>query len=225
MKMVHVYTKIERPKKELVDSYLKLAAATVYEASGRNGSVDPVIKPIGKGLKLLGTAVTVECRAKDNLMLHKAIQVAEPGDVIVANTDGYYDAGYMGDLMAGSARARGIAGIAIDGCVRDCEEIIDMGFPVFSRGLCMRGTIKNALGTVNHPIVFGGIIVNPGDLIIGDDDGIVVVPKSKIESVLEATLQRVEKEKQKAIDLGTGVPGVIINKLDVVFEKLGLIEE
>ena len=223
--MAHVYTKIKRPDKKIVEAFKGMAAATVYEASGRNGSVDPAIKPIGTGMKLLGTAVTVECRAKDNLMLHKAIQVAEPGDVIISNTDAYYNAGYMGDLMAGSAKARKIAGIAIDGCVRDSEEIIEMGFPVFSRGLCMRGTIKNALGSVNHPIVFGGIIVNPGDLVIGDDDGIVIVPMSEMESVLKATIARIEKEESKAIELGKGIPGVILNNLDKVFDKLGLVEE
>ena len=223
--MVHVYTKIDRPDRKLVEAFRGMAAATVYEASGRKGAVAPVIKPIGKGMKLLGTAVTVECRAKDNLMLHKAIQVAEPGDVIISNTDGYYDAGYMGDLMAGSAKARKIAGIAIDGCVRDSEEIIEMEFPVFSRGLCMRGTIKNALGSVNRPIVFGGVIVNPGDLVVGDDDGIVIVSKSEMESVLKATIARIEKEDKKAVELGKGIPGVVLNNLDKVFDALGLVEE
>lgn len=223
--MIHVYSEIRRPKKELVESYKNQTAATVYEASGRRGSVDPVIKPISRGMKLLGPAVTVSCRPNDNLMLHKALQIAKPGDVLVATTEGYYEAGYWGDLMAGSALARGVAGLAIDGCIRDSEEIAKMGFPIFSRGLCIRGTTKTVLGKVNHPIVFGGVIVNPGDLVLGDDDGIVIVPASEIETVLEASGKRVEKEIEKAARLGEGVPGVILNKLDIVFEKLGLVEK
>lgn len=223
--MVHVYTEIERPSEELIKAFADHAAATVYEASGRNGSVHPSIKPIAKGLRLLGPAVTVNCRANDNLMLHKAIQIARPGDVLVATTEGYYDAGYFGDLMAGSAKAKGIAGLAIEGSIRDSEEIIEMGFPIFSRGICIRGTNKAVLGKVNHPIIFGEVLVNPGDLVLGDDDGIVIVPREKMESVLEASRARVEKEIEKAARLAEGIPGVILNKLDKVFERLNLVEK
>lgn len=223
--MVHVYTDIERPSREIIEAYAEEAAATVYEASGRKGSVDPAIKPIARGMRILGPAVTVSCKANDNLMLHKAIQIARPGDVLVATTEGYYNGGYMGDLMAGSAKARGIAGVAIDGCIRDSAEIIEMGFPVFSRGFCMRGTNKSVLGKVNHPIVFGDVIVNPGDLVLGDDDGIVIVARNEVESVLEATRKRVANEIDKAEKLAQGIPGVILNKLDAVFERLGLVEK
>ena len=223
--MVHVYRDIKRPDAGLIEAYRGQAAATVYEASGRRGSVDPVIKPIAPGIKILGPAVTAACKPNDNLMLHKAIEVARPGDVIVASTEGYYDAGYWGGLMAGSASARGIAGLVIDGCIRDSEEIIGMGFPIFARGTCIRGTSKAVLGTVNNPIIFGGVIVNPGDLVLGDDDGIVIVARSEMESVLEASRSRVEKEMFKAKELDSGVPGVVLNKLDVVLERLGMIEE
>ncbi len=223
--MAHVYTKIDRPERSLIEAFAEFSSATVYEASGRKGSVNPAIKPIAKGLRLLGPAVTVSCKPNDNLMLHKAIQIAKPGDVIIADTQGFYDAGYWGDLMAGSAKARGIAGLAIDGGVRDSEEIIKMGFPIFSRGLCIRGTNKAVLGKVNHPLVFGDVLVNPGDLVLGDDDGIVIVAKEDMLSVLEATKKRVAKEIDKAAQLAEGIPGVIINKLDAVFERLGLIEE
>lgn len=223
--MVHVYTNIEKPDKNLVESYRLQDAATVYEASGRKGYVDHSIKPIAKGMKLLGTALTVHCTPNDNLMLHKAIQIAEPGDVIIATTDGYPDAGYFGGLMAGSAKARGIAGLAIDGGVRDSREIIEMDFPIFSKTICMRGTTKSVLGNVNHPIIFGGTLVNPGDLVLGDDDGIVIVARNDMEKVLEASKQRVSKEIVKAEQLNSGIPGVLINKLDVVFERLGLVEE
>ncbi len=223
--MAHVYTNIERPDKELIEKYKEQASATVYEASGRKGSIDPAIKPIAKGMKICGPAITVECKANDNLMLHKAIQVAKPGDVIISTTQAFYNAGYFGGLMAGSAVARGIAGLVIDGGIRDSEEIIEMGFPIFSRQICIRGTVKAQLGSVNKPIIFGGEIVNPGDLVLGDDDGLVIVPRERMEEVLEASQKRVQKEIEKAEILGTGTPGVIVNKLDAVFERLGLIEE
>ncbi|MBL7047849.1 MAG: 4-carboxy-4-hydroxy-2-oxoadipate aldolase/oxaloacetate decarboxylase [Candidatus Marinimicrobia bacterium] len=223
--MIHVYTQITRPDTSLVEAFRNLAAATVYEAAGRIGSVSPRIKPIAEGMKIVGTAITVQCKPKDNLMLHKALQIAQPGDIIVADTDGYYDAGYWGDLMACSAVARKLGGLAIDGCIRDSEEIIKMGFPVFSRGTCMRGTIKSALGTVNHPIIFGEVVVHPGDLILGDDDGIVVIPRQDMERVLQATIQRVKNEVEKANTLATGISSVEFNKLDKVFELLGLVEE
>jgi 4-hydroxy-4-methyl-2-oxoglutarate aldolase len=176
-------------------------------------------------MRLLGAALTVRCHPKDNLMLHKALQIAQPGDIIVAATDGYPNAGYFGDLMATSAMARQVGGLAVDGCVRDSAEIIEMGFPIFCRGTCMRGTVKQTLGSVNHPVLFGDVVVNPGDLVLGDDDGIVIIPRSKLEDVLEATRQRVEKEKEKAAALKKGISSVELNKLDQVFERLGSVED
>jgi 4-hydroxy-4-methyl-2-oxoglutarate aldolase len=158
-------------------------------------------------------------------MLHKALQIAHPGDIIVADTGGYPNAGYFGDLMATSAIARQVGGLAIDGSVRDSSGIIEMGFPVFSRGTCMRGTVKDTLGLVNHDIVFGDVVVSPGDLVVGDEDGIVVVPREKLEDVLAATRRRVEKEIEKTAVLQEGMSSVEFNKLDQVFERLGLVEE
>jgi 4-hydroxy-4-methyl-2-oxoglutarate aldolase len=223
--MVHVLTKVTRPERKLVDAFKDLAAATVYEASGRRGSVDPGIKPLGRGIRVLGPALTVECHPKDNLMLHKALQIAQVGDVLVASTQGYPDAGYWGGLMATSAMARHLGGLAIDGCVRDSSEILEMGFPVFCRGTCMRGTVKGTLGRVNHPIVFGGVVVKPGDLVLGDDDGLVIVAQAEMEAVLKAARERVAKEVTKASELAKGVSSVELNKLNKVFESLGLIEE
>ena len=224
--MAHVITQFQRPPKRLlVDTFNGFGAATVYEAAGRLGSVDPAIKPLGQGLRLLGPALTVRCHPKDNLMLHKALQMAEPGDIIVASTDGHPNAGYFGELMATSAKARDIGGLAIDGCVRDSAEILEMGFPVFCRGTCMRGTVKKNLGSINHPILFGEVMVNPGDLVLGDDDGMVVIPLGKIEVVLEASRRRVEKEKEKAAMLGKGITSIELNKLDSVLESLGLVED
>jgi 4-hydroxy-4-methyl-2-oxoglutarate aldolase len=223
--MAHVITQIQRPQGKLKAAFKDFGAATVYEAAGRIGSVDPSIKPLGANMRLLGPALTVRCHPKDNLMLHKALQIAQPGDIIVAATDGYSNAGYFGDLMATSAMARQVGGLAIDGCVRDSAEIIEMGFPIFCRGTCMRGTVKQTLGSVNHPVLFGDVVVNPGDLVLGDDDGIVIISQLKLEEVLEATRQRVEKEKEKAAALKQGVSSVELNKLDRIFERLGSVED
>ncbi|MBN2553103.1 MAG: 4-carboxy-4-hydroxy-2-oxoadipate aldolase/oxaloacetate decarboxylase [Spirochaetales bacterium] len=223
--MIHVYTKVPRPDRKLVQAFKDLGAATVYEASGRRGSVDPRIKPLARGIRLLGPAFTVECHPRDNLMLHKALQIAQRGDVLVASTQGYPDAGYWGGLMSGSAVARQLGGLAIDGCVRDSAELLDLGFPVFCRGTCMRGTAKGTLGRINHPIVFGEVVVKPGDLVLGDDDGLVIVDRGEIEAVLEAARQRVAGEVKKAAELAGGVSSVELNKLDKVFESLNLVEE
>jgi 4-hydroxy-4-methyl-2-oxoglutarate aldolase len=223
--MPSVITSYPRPGLSLVQAFEDQASATVHEAAGRIGAVDPAIKPLAPGVRLLGTAVTVSCHPRDNLMLHKALQIAQPGDVLVADTGGYHNAGYWGGLMATSALARGLSGLAIDGGVRDSAEMIEMGFTVFSRCKCIRGTTKTILGDINHPMWFGGVLVHPGDLILGDDDGLVVVPQKDLQKVLAAAQKRVEKEIDKAAKLKQGITSVELNKLDAVFESLGLIEE
>ncbi|MEW6670647.1 MAG: 4-carboxy-4-hydroxy-2-oxoadipate aldolase/oxaloacetate decarboxylase [Thermodesulfobacteriota bacterium] len=223
--MAHIITKFQRPSTSLLKAFNEHGAATVYEAAGRIGSVDPAIKPLGKGMRLCGPALTVLCFPNDNLMLHKALQIAEPGDIIVAATGGFPNAGYFGDLMATSAVARKIGGLAIDGTVRDGVEIVEKGFPVFCRGTCMRGTVKSNLGLINHPTLFGEVIVSPGDLVIGDEDGIVVIPRNKMKEVLEATRRRVANEADKAAALSRGVTSMELNKLDKVFQALGAVEK
>jgi len=223
--MIHVITHIERTPKELIDQFRGIGTATVHEASGRKGAVDCGIKPISQGVKLCGPAFTVQCHPGDNLMLHKAIERAQPGDILVASVQGYYEAGYWGGLMATSAVARKIGGLAIDGSIRDSAEIIQMGFPVFCRGFCIRGTTKTVLGLVNHPIVFGGVLVYPGDLILGDDDGVVVVGRMECEEVLKASIKRIEAEKTKAEKLRAGISGVELNQLEKVFKFLGMVED
>jgi 4-hydroxy-4-methyl-2-oxoglutarate aldolase len=223
--MAHVITRFHRPNLSLIQSFAVLGPATVYEAAGRIGSVDPGIKPLAPGIRILGPAFTVVCHPQDNLMLHKALQLAQPGDVLVASAGGHFHAGYWGGLMTTAAMAKGIAGLAIDGCVRDSAEIVQMGFPVFSRGSCMRGTTKGVLGKINHRVLFGEVLVHPGDLVLGDDDGMVVIPQAEIEKVLEAANRRVEAEKIKAEKLRKGVSSVELNKLDPVFASLGLVQE
>jgi 4-hydroxy-4-methyl-2-oxoglutarate aldolase len=222
--MAHVITGMARPDRKLIEAYRGFGAATVYEAAGRVGSVHPAIKPLARGMRILGPAVTVRCHPRDNLMLHKALQVAQEGDILVASTDGYPDAGYWGGLMAISAVARRLGGLAIDGCVRDSEEIIRMGFPVFCRGTCMRGTTKGILGSVNLPIIFGEVLVNPGDLVLGDDDGIVIIAQRDLEKVLAASRKRVDNEKEKSTALAAGTSSLELNKLEPVLRSLGMVE-
>ncbi len=223
--MIHVITKFDRPPQETIDNFRKIAVATVYEASGRKGQVDSLIKPLRRGLKICGPAFTVQCHPKDNLMLHKALQKASPGDILITTTGQYYQAGYWGDLMTTSAIARKLGGLAIDGCIRDSEEIIESGFPVFCRGFSITGTVKNTLGLINHPIIFGGTVVNPGDIVLGDDDGMVIVDRSKCDEIYASSAKRVEKEIQKAELLKTGKTSVELNKLDKIFDALGMQED
>ncbi len=223
--MIHVITKFDRPPQEAIDNFRKIAVATVYEASGRKGQVDSLIKPLRRGLKICGPAFTVQCHPKDNLMLHKALQKASPGDILITTTGQYYQAGYWGDLMTTSAIARKLGGLAIDGCIRDSEEIIESGFPVFCRGFSITGTVKNTLGLINHPIIFGGTVVNPGDIVLGDDDGMVIVDRSKCDEIYASSVKRVEKEIQKAELLKTGKTSVELNNLYKIFDALGMQED
>jgi len=223
--MTHVYKDFRRPDASLVEAFREQDVATVYEASGRKGFVDSAIKPAWRGARICGPAYTVQCAPGDNLMLHKALQRAPAGAVLVASVGGEYDFGYWGGLMATAAMTRGLAGLAIDGCVRDSEEIAKMGFPIFCRGLCIRGTGKSTLGLINHPVNFGRFTVFPGDLVLGDEDGMVVVRFEDCAEVLEKSRKRVSFEEGKAAQLKGGMSSVELNGLDKVFETLGLVEE
>jgi len=223
--MIHVMTQIKRPTVEIIKSFSGLATATIHEASGRKGYVDYAIKPIAHGMKVCGPAFTVQCAPGDNIMLHKALERAQPGDVLVASVGNAYEYGYFGSLMATSATAKKLGGLCIDGCIRDGEEIIKAGFPVFSRGLCIRGTVKGTIGLVNYPTVFGGYTVFPGDLIVGDDDGLVVIAHAECTDVLTKTKNRIENEKTKAKTLESGISSVEFNKFGPIFEAAGLKEE
>jgi len=218
-------TQIKRPTVEIIKSFSGLATATIHEASGRKGYVDYAIKPIAHGMKVCGPAFTVQCAPGDNIMLHKALERAQPGDVLVASVGNAYEYGYFGSLMATSATAKKLGGLCIDGCIRDGEEIIKAGFPVFSRGLCIRGTVKGTIGLVNYPTVFGGYTVFPGDLIVGDDDGLVVIAHAECTDVLTKTKNRIENEKTKAKTLESGISSVEFNKFGPIFEAAGLKEE
>lgn len=223
--MVHVITKIQRPSPEIVEAFKEHASATIHEASGRKGYIASKIKPIANGVKVCGPAFTVQCPAGDNMMLHKALELAQPGDVIIATVGGAEEYGYWGDMMAVSAVARKLGGLCIEGCIRDKADIVKLGFPVFSTGFCIRGTGKGQLGLINYPIVFGGQTIQPGDLIVGDDDGLVAVSREECEKILENTVKRVAAENKKVEILATGVSSVEYNKLGPLFEAAGLVQE
>lgn len=187
---------IQRPPAEVMAAASSLGAATLHEAGGRIGVMPSAIKPVAPGLRVCGPAVTVHSPGGDNLWLHRAIYVAQPGDVLVVHVSGEYDWGYWGEIMSCAAQARGLAGLVIDGGVRDGAVLADLGLPVFARGLCIRGTGKDfgARGWINHPTLFGDLIVQPGDLVVGDADGVVVVPRERAAQVVEASRQREAKE-------------------------------
>jgi 4-hydroxy-4-methyl-2-oxoglutarate aldolase len=180
--------------KEIIAAIGKFSSATLHEAMGRYGDLPSGIKPISPHMKVCGTAYPVKTMPCDNTILHRAYAYAKPGDVLVVDCSGYYEAGYWGDLMSLGAKTQGIAGLVIDGCVRDADDIEAMGFPVFSRGLCIKGTGKHGDGTLNEPIILGNWTINPGDVIVGDRDGVVVVPQDKVLETIEKATAREEKD-------------------------------
>jgi 4-hydroxy-4-methyl-2-oxoglutarate aldolase len=223
--MTHVLKGTHGIDAKTIAAFRNLDVATVYEASGRKGYVESAIKPAAPGNRICGPAYTVQCAPGDNLMLHKALQRAPAGCVLVADVGGLYDYGYWGGMMAVAAMSRGVSGLAIDGCIRDSAEMAKMGFQVFCRGYSIRGTVKTTLGLINYPVNFGQMTVFPGDLILGDADGMVVVRAEDATAVLEKSLKRVEFEEAKSAQLASGVTSVELNDLEKVFGALGLVEE
>jgi len=223
--MAHVIREIERVPADLVEQFRSLSSATVHEASGGKGALSSRIKPIYPEMKLCGPAVTVKVKPGDNLILHKAIYVAQKGDVIVADAEGFTEAGPWGEIMAVAAQVRGIAGLVISGSVRDAEAMQAMGFPVFSLGICIKGTSKTALGLINHPINLDNVTINPGDLIIGDRDGVVVVSRREAKEVLEKSLARERKEVDIKERLKKGETTLDIYGFGEILKNHGLIEE
>jgi 4-hydroxy-4-methyl-2-oxoglutarate aldolase len=179
---------------ELIEQIAAFPTATLHEAMGKYGALPSGIKPISAEMRVCGTAVTVQTMPRDNMMLHRAIAAAGEGDVIVVHTADFWEAGYWGEIMAVASQARGIAGLVIDGCVRDADPITALGFPVFSRGLCIHGTTKFGKGTLNEPITIGQVTIQPGDIVVGDRDGVVIVPKGKTAEAIEKARAREEKE-------------------------------
>jgi 4-hydroxy-4-methyl-2-oxoglutarate aldolase len=193
--MSKINTKITRLHKSVIKAARGISSATLHEAYYKKGAVDNFIKPISIGTVLCGSAMTVSCAPGDNLGLHVAIALSKPGDVLVATVNNHPEFGYWGEIMAVAALEKGISGLVIDGCVRDFAQLCRLHFPAFASGLCIKGTSKKSFHSINYPITVGNVLIHPGDLILGDDDGLVVIAHDHVPEVIKMASQRQEKEE------------------------------
>lgn len=217
-----VVREIERADLEIMSGLGDAGVATVHEAAGRIGLLPPRIRPIQSGVTIAGPAVTVSCPPGDNMMIHAAVEVIQPGDVLVVALRSPSTDGMFGDLLATSLRARGCRGLVIDAGVRDTAQLREMGFPVWSRAVHAQGTVKETAGTVNRPVRFDGQTIHPGDVVVADDDGVVVIPRSDAFAVLEAARARLENEDTVRQRLEEGELGLDFYGLRERLEGLGV---
>lgn len=199
-----------------------LGAATVYEAQGQSGALDAGIKPVAPQMRMVGPALTVDCAPGDNLMIHYAMLKARPGDILVVDAKGFVEAGAWGDVMTAQAQAMGLGGLLINGAVRDAETLAASGFPVFSRGLSIKATSKKMPGKIQTTVVIGGVPIRPGDVVVGDRDGVAVIPREALDEIVAKSHAREEREADLRQQLTAGGNTVDLLGLRAVLQQYGL---
>lgn len=223
--MAHVKRTIERPAKAEIKALSRFSPATIHEAQGRRGALSSRLKPVDHRMSLCGPAFTVRCAPRDNLMLQVAISYAEPGDVIVVSAGEFEEAGSFGDVLANACLAKGLGGLVTDTGVRDSLELRKLGFPVYSLSVCIKGTVKETIGAINQPIVVGGEIVHPGDVIRGDADGLVVVRREEAAEVARLSQAREDAEAGYIAAYKAGRSVIEVSRLEAVLAAKGLTVE
>ena len=218
-----VFTGCPRVPADVCESFKPFGVATVHEAQGRIGQLTSHMRPIFPGARAVGTAVTVSMAPCDNWMLHVAVEQCGPGDILVATPTSPSDAGYFGELLATSLQARGVVGLVIEAAVRDVKDLQALGFPVWSRAVNAQGTVKETLGSVNVPLVCAGQLIHPGDLIVGDDDGVVVVARRDAEAVARTSADREAQEARTRERLKAGELGLDIYAMRDKLAAKGLV--
>ncbi len=219
--MIHIKQIAERPSKADIEALAAFSPATIHEAQGRRGALSSRIKPVDYRMKLCGPAFTVKCAPRDNIMLQLAINYANPGDIIVVSAGEYEEAGSFGDVLANACLAKGIGGLVTDTGVRDTLQLRDLGFPVFSKSVSIKGTVKETLAAVNDPIIVGDELVYPGDIIVGDADGLVVVRRHEAQEVAKLSQAREDAEAGYIAAYKAGKSVIEVSNLEPVLRAKG----